>query len=64
MYLVPDKKDINGIETIRINTLGNIILNIMFPVWKSGPNKERILFEKKKTKKQTRNAIDISTFNE
>ena len=54
MYLVPDKKDTNGIETIQINTLGNIILNIMSPVRKSGPNKERILFEKKKTKKQTK----------
>lgn len=32
MKLVPDKKDINGIEIIRIKTLGSIIFSTKLPV--------------------------------
>ena len=50
-YLVPDKNETNGIDIIRINTLGSKILNARLPDLKLSPKTESMFSEKIKSSK-------------
>ena len=56
-YLVPDKNETNGIDIIRINTLGSKILNARLPDLKLSPKTESMFSEKIKIIRQIIDAV-------
>ena len=62
IYFVPERNETNGIDIIRTNKLGKIILNIKLPLEKSFPNMEIISSEKTKTIRQIKVETASMTF--